>query len=1830
MRAVTTGGSQVPPTGTGFDNSFPLSSAQRGMWFAQQLAPDVAVCIAQYVDLRGPLDIAVLQEASARAGHEFQSAYLRLAQVDGEPVQTVDHGIDQSVHYLDLRGEDDPMASALAWIDENYVKPVDMENDPLVDSWILQVEDERNLWYSKIHHVALDGYGAMTLVQRTAALYTAAVENVEPEPNKAAELRRLYDLDQEYRTSTRFETDKEYWTSRAAGIHDGATLSNTPGRTIAASKLRSVALPDDVVTELEASDSTKGGTAAAVFIAAFGCYLSRMTGREDVLVNIPVSARTTALLRRSGGMLVNVAPIPMRVSEKATVGELVQQVQLELMGALRHQRFSIEDIRRELAATGSDKQLAGPMVNMMLFHQQIQLGSIVGEFNIVTSGPVEDLLVNVYQSGTPARTFVDFRANPNRYDDNDLTTHHSSFVDMVTEFIASGPDVPVLQVHPDSALEGRRRRRAAAHVAHWVDRLADAPDLLALPTDRPRPSRIGHVRASHEVALGSAAWDAVSRLADDSSTTPFVVLESAVAVLLSRLASTDDVSIAVPSGRGETVVLRTRPDGRQSFSDFVGTTAAEFVDASAHADATFAEIARALGSAETGSHNPLAQVALRFGESPLPRDGIDFDLVVTVHESESPHVVIDYATELFDAGSVAQIGRRLVRIVDALTNDPQRAVGDVELLSAAERARLAPVRGPRSVAGVVLPELLAGAVGVAGVGGVAVVSGSRVLSYGELDAASSRVARVLMSCGVGPGSFVALALSRSVESVVAVWAVAKAGGAFLPVDPNYPVDRIEHMLVDSGAVVGVTLGAHLDAVAGVGGVSWVVLDDADVVADLAFASPAPVLDAERSGVLRLDDAAYLIYTSGSTGVPKGVVVTHRGVGNLAAEERVRFGVGPSSRVLAFASPSFDASILEFVLAFSGGATMVIAPAMVFGGVELASLLAEERVTHAFVTPAALASVDPVGLDSVEVVVTGGDVCAPELVARWAPGRRMFNAYGPTEATIFSSISSALVVGESVDIGSPTIGFAEVVLDARLNPVPVGVVGELYLAGPALARGYHARSGLSAERFVANPFGGAGSRMYRTGDVVRWNASGALEYVGRSDFQVKVRGFRIELGEIDSVLAAVSGVDFVVTVGRESAAGSTVLVSYVLPVAGASFDAGVLRDHAASVLPAHMVPSAFVMLESIPLTPAGKLDRKALPEPELGSQSTTESPETEYEAAVAAVFCDVLELDRVGVTDSFFDLGGNSLVATRLIARVNAALGTDLRVLDLFEASTVRTLADRAESTGASLHRRPALVPADRPESVPLSLAQQRMWFINQFDASSPAYNIPLLVRLSGRLDVDAMSAAVGDVLTRHESLRTVFPTVGDLPNQVILPPENVTGPNLPLRVVDVAADAVDALVRSSATTGFDVTVDLPFRAVLYRTGPESFVLSIVVHHIAADGASMAPLARDVMVAYSARSAGSQPTWAPLPVQYADFALWQHDVLGDENDPTSVAARQIEFWKSALTDLPDVLPMPLDRPRPTRQSMRGSVTPFTIPADVAARLSSVAAEHESTLFMVVHSALAVLLARLSGTQDIAIGTPIAGRGDAALDDLVGMFVGTLVLRTQVEPQASFAELLAGARSSDLAAFDNTDIPFERLVDVLDPARSTDHSPLFQVLLEFQNNATAVLELPELVVEFEEIGTDTAKFDLQLRVDQEPVDESGALSASFTYATDLFDPETIDRFVDRFLRIVATIGSSTDIRTGDIDILSPAERELVLFEWNDTARLIEDPVHRQLHTGAVDMTLSSLFDRQVLRSPYSTALVFEDEHITYLELDERANQLARHLISLGVGPESHVGL
>ncbi|RVW06845.1 amino acid adenylation domain-containing protein [Prescottella agglutinans] len=1383
----------------------------------------------------------------------------------------------------------------------------------------------------------------------------------------------------------------------------------------------------------------------------------------------------------------------------------------------------------------------------------------------------------------------------------------------------------------------------AKQARYWSAHLDGLPDQLDLPTDRPRPARQSYRGAKIDFTVPADVHRALIAIAHERNASLFMVVHAALSVLLSRSAATDDVAIGTPvAGRGEqalddlvgmfvnTLVLRTHVDGGMRFADLLSHARDVALGAFAHSDIPFERLVEILNPARSTARHPLIQVMLSFenlGTTHLDLPGLTidkvdldadvakFDLQFTFRESIGESGLADgmageftYATDLFDESTVRAFADRFLRVLAAVVASPDTVIGDIDLLGADEAAQLTRPTGPAAPEPRLLPDLLAAAADI-DPDALALVSGAEEITYRELDERSTRLARLLVSRGAGPEDVIAVALTRSVESVTAVWAVAKSGAAFVPVDPNYPGDRVAHMVSDSGAVLGVTTAEHADGLPD--GIPWLVLDDAAVSAALDEQSVARPSNADRVRILTPSHPAYVIYTSGSTGVPKGVVVTHSGLAAFAAEQVERYGIESGSRTLHFASPSFDASILELLMAFGAGATMVVAPTSIYGGQELTELLAARRVTHAFVTPAALASVDPSGLDALGVVVVGGEACSADLVARWATGgRRMFNAYGPTEATVASNISDPLVPGEPVTIGRAIRGANTYVLDARLRPVPAGVVGELYLEGPGLARGYHERAGLTAERFVANPFGAPGSRLYRTGDVVRTSADRVIEYVGRADDQVKLRGFRIELGEIEAVLHRLDAVAQAVVVVKHEQ-----LVAYLVAAPGASIDPAAVKDAVGRALPSYMVPAAVVVLDELPISGSGKLNRQALPEPEFDVREFR-APETPIEEIVAEVFADLLGVARVGRDDDFFELGGNSLVATRAVARLGEALETAVPVRVLFEASSVHGLAARIEQVAGS-GGRTRLVARTRPDVVPLSYAQQRMWFLNRFDTSSAGNNIPVAVRLSGLLDRTAMKAAVADVIARHESLRTVYPEVDGVGSQVVLPPSRV---GIVLEPVPVAADELATALDDLARSAFDVTCDVPLRAALFELSPTEHVLALVVHHIAADGFSMGPLTRDIMVAYTARCAGSVPAWAPLAVQYADFALWQRDLLGSEDDPDSLISQQISYWAESLSGLPEQLDLPADRPRPVIASGRGATHRFTVDAQTHQAIAALAQRTNTTPFMVVHAALSVLLARLSGTSDIAVGTPIAGRGERALDDVIGMFVGTLVLRTDVDGGSSFEDLLARTRETDLAAFAHADVPFERLVEVLDPERSQARHPLFQVMLTFQNLGPLALELQGLSVSAIDVDAATAKFDLQVTV-AESIEESGSaagLSVELTYATDLFDASTMRVFGERFVRVLEAATTDPSTAVGDMDLVDASERALVLERWNDTRHAVEGT------------TLVDLFEAQVARTPDATALVFEGESLTYGEFASRVNRTARLLIEVGVGPDSLVGL
>src|SRR5574340_1830427 len=649
----------------------------------------------------------------------------------------------------------------------------------------------------------------------------------------------------------------------------------------------------------------------------------------------------------------------------------------------------------------------------------------------------------------------------------------------------------------------------------------------------------------------------------------------------------------------------------------------------------------------------------------------------------------------------------------------------------------------------------------------------------------------------------------------------------------------------------------------------------------------------------------------------------------------------------------------------------------------------------------------------------------------------------------------------------------------------------------------------------------------------------------------------------------------------------------------------------------MVPSLFIELDQLPLNPNGKLDRKALTEPDFTIEAREyRAPSTPTEEVLVQLFVDLLGLERIGVDDDFFALGGNSLSATRAVARINANFGVRIDVREFFDTPTVAqlgVLGDAAVATSGEDSGRPALTAGVRPERIPLSLAQQRLWFLNRFEPESAAYNIPVVIRLTGELDVAALAAAVADVLGRHEALRTVYPEVDGTGCQVIVPVAQVPVDLTPASVSGV--DELRASVAELVGRGFDVTAAVPVRVRLFRLDESEHVLAVVVHHISGDGVSTGPLARDLVVAYAARHGGHEPGWAPLAVQYADYTLWQREVLGSESDPGSLLSRQLGYWSKALAGLPDVLELPSDRPRPAVRSGAGARVEFAVPAAIVTRMQSVAREHHATMFMVVHAALSVLLARLSGTSDIAVGTPVAGRGEEALDDLVGMFVNTLVLRAEFEPGRSFADLLAEVRESDLAGFGYADVPFERLVQTLNPVRSQSFSPLFQVLLAFQNFASSAMELPGLTIAPLDAGRQAAQFDLSVIL---PEDPAGTMTGQLEYATDIFDESTARGIAQRLVRVLEQVVAEPSTPVGDVEILEPAERRRMLDGWNQTGHEVPEGL------------LLAGFAARVAATRDAVAGVFGDQSLTYAELDARVNRLARYLISRGVGPESLVGV
>ncbi|MDQ2884424.1 MAG: condensation domain-containing protein, partial [Actinomycetota bacterium] len=974
-------------------------------------------------------------------------------------------------------------------------------------------------------------------------------------------------------------------------------------------------------------------------------------------------------------------------------------------------------------------------------------------------------------------------------------------------------------------------------------------------------------------------------------------------------------------------------------------------------------------------------------------------------------------------------------------------------------------------------------------------------------------------------------------------------------------------------------------------------------------------DTDRTTPLRPEHPAYVIYTSGSTGTPKGVVVCHQNVINLfyAHREGVLAPLmtkvkGRRLRLAQTTSFSFDASWDQLLWMFAGHELHVLDEVTRTDPDRLVAYVARQHIDSVDATPSYVQLLVSKGLlDSGRwrptVVVIGAEPVPDQLwdQLRAVDGVEGFNLYGPTECTVDTLIAR---VGDSPGpaIGRPIANARVYVLDTGLQPVPPDVMGELYIGGAGLTRGYLRRAGLTAQRFVADPYGPAGARLYRTGDLVRWRGDGNLEFVGRADDQVKIRGFRIELGEIQIALAAHPDVVQTAVVAREDRPGDKRLVAYVVAAGGNGCRPDSLRKHLRQRLPDYMIPSAIVMLNGLPMMPNGKLDRRALPTPEYGSPGAGRAPRTPQEQLLCELFAEVLGLAGVGVDDGFFDLGGHSLLATRLIARVRATLGVELELRTLFEAPTVAGLA---ACVGGAGQARLALTAGERPDVVSLSFAQRRLWFLHQMEGPSPTYNMPLALRLSGDLNHQALQSALGDVVARHESLRTIFPQVEGAPRQLVLDVE-VASPQLP--VTDVTGTELPEALAAAARYGFDLATEPPVRAELFTLAPQEHVLLLLVHHIAADGWSMGPLSHDLAAAYAARCQDQAPKWAPLPVQYADYTLWQHRLLGDHTDPDSLFTTQLTYWTQELAGLPDHLDLPTDRPHPPAASYRGDHLTIRLEPALHEGLRELARRGGASLFMVLQAGLAALLSKLGAGTDIPVGSPIAGRTDQALDDLVGFFVNTLVLRTDVSGNPSFAQLLGRVRETALAAYAHQDMPFEYLVEVLNPTRSLAHHPLFQIMLALQNALEADFQLSGLDVSFVPAPTGAAKFDLSFSLWERrgPDGRCQGIDGNVEYAADLFDPPTVQTLLARWVRLLEAAVADSDRPISRIDILTPTERHHLLHTCNDTTHPLPPA------------TLPVLFQTQVAVTPHTVAVVSDDTTLTYRQLNTRANRLAHTLI------------
>ena len=1396
---------------------------------------------------------------------------------------------------------------------------------------------------------------------------------------------------------------------------------------------------------------------------------------------------------------------------------------------------------------------------------------------------------------------------------------------------------------------------------YWQKQLSAAPALLHLPSDRPRPPEQRFEGDRIRCILSPELSQGLNKLSREKGVTLFMTLLTAFKILLYRYTGETDILVGTPIAnrtRSEldgligffvnTLVLRTDLAGNPSFSETLKQVRETATDAYDHQDLPFEMLVEALQPERNMSYTPLFQVmfgldnevlnaidleGIKATHQPLEFKTAKFDLSLSIQIKEAGLTTSwEYNTDLFEQSTIERLSGHFINLLTGIIANPEQSIAQLPLLTENERCQLLVDWNQTHID--YQPELCLHQLFEQQVklnpDAIAVRLENEFLTYQELNNRANQLAHYLQSLGVKADGLVGIFVERSLEMIIGILGILKAGGAYVPLDVNYPKERITYIFEDTQLSILLTQSQLLEQLPAFQGTTICLDQDWSSIAKQSTVNPIVEVDQHN--------LAYIIYTSGSTGKPKGVMIEHRSIVNYILTAIREYNFTSDDQILQFSSICFDASIEEIFGSLLSGATLVLRTEDMLRSSEdfwqycqkwqLTVLGIPTAYWHQLVselTPTVL----PI-LSNIKRIIVGGEAIQPAKVKQWhtitanySPLPQLFNGYGPTEATIVTTIyefTSPIV--NNVPIGRPLSNIQVYILDTFLQPVPVGVAGELHIGGAGLARGYLNRPELTQEKFIPDPFSNySDSRLYKTGDLARYLPDGNIEYLGRIDNQVKIRGFRIELGEIETVLSQYSAVKTAIVMAREDETEQKRLVAYVVSQAeGISaqqeqslLPVTELRQFLKAKLPEYMVPSAFVILESLPLTSNGKVDRRALPAPDFQSEEQYVAPRNPIEEILAAIWVKVLKVEQVGIHDNFFELGGHSLLATQLISRIRKAFKVEMPLRELFVAPTVAALAQVIKRVSEQEERTELpILPREKDTELPLSFAQTRLWFLDQFESDSSFYNIPLALRLEGNLNQDVLIQSLEEICDRHEALRTNFISVDGVATQVIQTQTPWTVNIVDLQHLSSSEQEIASqeLIPNQAIQPFDLARDPLIRANLVILSETEHILLVCMHHIVSDGWSMGVFLQELTDLYNAYIQNQPSSLKPLPIQYGDYTLWQKQWLQGD-----ILQSQLDYWQKQLAEAPALLSLPTDRPRPAVQSFAGSHLPFTLSWELSQKLTQLTQEQGVTLFMTLLTAFDVLLYRYTEQEDILIGTPIANRNCSELEGLIGFFVNTLVLRTDLSGNPSFNELLIRVREMAMDAYTHQDLPFEMLVEVLQPERDLSHAPLFQVDFLLQNEPLSQLELIGLTASPLLTESATAKFDLTLGMEN----TDKGLRGVWEYNTDLFERSTIERLAGNFVTLLEAIVANPQQQISQLPLLTEVESQQLLKDWNGTEK--NHPFHQCVH---------HLFEEQAERTPNAVAVVFEGLELTYQQLNIQANQLAHYLQSLGVGAEILVGI